>query len=348
MSAFSAAPQFEAFLKNAANAPALAPTAGEDPANTRFIPRNFLIDERIDPARAANYAGSLPAAGPVSFADWTAAHSQYIDERVFIKLPAGHDHQSIATDDPSVCPETFRAPLALRAFGDTDLDVHFIRMEAVDNLAWRSGKTENEIFALGEQVVADPRPSNPAHDALAMILEEAFQGPNCDHRPVFAAFYEDFQEELRDPAALDWPNQLRDRLGLYHISQWYAPFPRRVFLFRYAVRDIPRRKGDPGHRPIALPGVLDHRMAAAFCPAPRELSEGQLVNLQAGAPKEPCREVLHLSMPQQAQHLFRVGAVTTPVPSCLGPARRDHLVWLRLLSQREDYAAATDADLLQS
>jgi hypothetical protein len=50
-------------------------------------------------------------------------------------------------------------------------------------------------------------------------------------------------------------------------------------------------------------------------------------------------------MPLEAKHLFRVGTVTTPVPSYLGPARRDHLLWLRLLSDRENYAATTDSDL---
>jgi hypothetical protein len=50
-------------------------------------------------------------------------------------------------------------------------------------------------------------------------------------------------------------------------------------------------------------------------------------------------------MPLEPKHLFRVGTVTTPVPDYLGHARRDHLLWLRLLSNREDYAAATDSDL---
>ena len=50
-------------------------------------------------------------------------------------------------------------------------------------------------------------------------------------------------------------------------------------------------------------------------------------------------------MPLEPKHLFRVGTVTKPVPDYLGPARRDHLLWLRLLSGREDYAAATDSGL---
>lgn len=210
-----------------------------------------------------------------------------------------------------------------------------------------SGYNEDKIFALGEQIVLDTARYTTATDDLAIILEEAFLGPRCDHRPIFAAFYEDFLNELRDPADTNWPNKLRDRLGLYHINQWLSPFPRRVFLFRYPVREIPRRQGGAADRPIALPTVLDHRFAEAFCPAPFELRQGQLVNLEANSKAQPAREVLHLFMPLEPKHLFHVGTVTSPVPDYLGPARHDHLIWLRLLCGREDYALSTDADLSQ-
>ena len=52
-------------------------------------------------------------------------------------------------------------------------------------------------------------------------------------------------------------------------------------------------------------------------------------------------------MPLVPKHLFRVGQVTAPVPGYLGPARKEHILWLRLLSDRDDYAAATDNDLFQ-
>jgi hypothetical protein len=327
--------------------PALTPDRVGDLRNTRFVPRNFLIEERIDSGRAGHYEAAIPSGGPTSFNEWNAAHNLYLAGHVFRAPPASYDHHhAVDTNDPSVCPETFRSPLALIAFQGTDLDSDFIRLMAVSDIAWLSGRDEEEIFALGEQVVRNPNPGSTASADLATILEEAFLGRKCDHRPVFAAFYEDFLEALRDPADLTWPDRIRDRLGLYHLNQWSIPFPRRVFLFRYAVREIPRRLGDDARRPIALPAVLDHRLAEAFCPAPQELRQGQLVNLQIGATGQPAREVLHLFMPLEPKHLFRVGTVTTPVPAYLGPARRDHLLWLRLLSGREDYAAATDSDLL--
>ena len=336
-------------MEIAKNDPAVMPGAAGDTRNARFIPRNFLLDERIDAQRAGSYASLLPSAGLASFADWDAAHNNYLERHIFTKPPFGHDHHAIATDDAAVCPETFRSPLALATFQGTDLDTHFVRMMAVADIAWLSGRAEDEIFRLGEDCTKDPAPANPARTDLELVLEAAFTSPKCDHRPVFAAFYEDVKAELSDATSTTWANQLRDRLGLYHFNQWSVRFPRRVFLFRYAVRDIPRRQGvaEAERRPIAVPTVQDHRFSAAFCPAPKGLSEGQVVDLQPAVNRQPAREVLHLFMPLEPRHLFRVGTVTTPVPDYLGPARKEHIFWLRLLSDREDYAAATDHDLFQ-
>lgn len=348
VSAFSTeAPSFEAFLATAKDALALAPGKGGDPRNTRFIARNFLIEERIDSGRATHYAAEIPLGGPASFDEWNVAHNLYLASHVFRPPSASYDphHNAVDTGDTAVCPETFRSPLALTAFQGTDLDTDFIRVIPVSDIAWLSGRNEDEIFSLGQQVVMDPNPRSAPRADLAIILEEAFLGPKCDHRPVFAAFYEDFLELLRDPVDNTWPDRLRDRLGLYQLNQWTRPFPRRIFVFRYAVRDLPRRQGDADRRPIALPAVLDHRLAEAFFPAPRELRQGQIINFETGATDQPAREVLHLFMPMEPRHLFRVGTVTNPVPDDLGPARRDHLLWLRLLSGREEYATATDSDL---
>lgn len=349
MSAFAtAAPAFEKFLASVKDDPALAPGSGGSLENTRFIPRNFLNEERLDPSRVATYAAELPSGGPGTFGEWITAHNNYLGRHVFLKPPALHDYRSVARNNPAVCPETFSAPLALVSFQGTDLDTNFIRLVSVADIAWLSKESEDYIYSLGEEVIADSRENNPARQALSRILEEAYTGPDCQHRPVFAAFYEDFLDELRDPANTEWPNRLRDRLGLYHINQWQpGGLPRRVFLFRYAVRDIPRHPREADRRPIALPVVIDHRFSEAFCPAPRELDRGRMLNLEDGAVEEPAREALHLFMPLQVEHLFRVGEVTTPVPANLALARRDHLVWLQLLANRNDYATDTDADLFR-
>lgn len=171
-------------------------------------------------------------------------------------------------------------------------------------------------------------------------------GPRSDVRPVFSTFYEDFQAILEEPSP-NWTDQIRDRLGLFHINQWQAGgLPRRVFLFRYRVRDLPHQPGHAQTRLLAVPTVVDHRLSEAFCPAPRGLDRGRVVNLDVNLKDEPVRELLHGHMLLNASHLYRVGLVTTHVPRDLAAPRRDHLLWLRMLAGMDDYAAATDGDLL--
>src|ERR1700741_5202510 len=108
MSAFStAAPEFEKFLASVKADPALAPGSGGSPENTRFIPRNFLIEERLDPLRIATYAVELPLGGRGTFVEWITAHNGYLEKHVFLKPPALHDYHSVARNNPAVCPETF-------------------------------------------------------------------------------------------------------------------------------------------------------------------------------------------------------------------------------------------------
>lgn len=339
------APLFGAFLKFAKDA---SSATGGVPDNARFIARNFLNEERLEASRAASYAAYVEGAAPLDLGRWDRAHTRYLEEHIFVTPPPTHDYSSVELEDPDVCPETFRSTLALTAFKDTDFDTALIRVVQVSDLAYLSGEREEHIFSLGEEFIADSKKDASAHLALSQIIEKAYSDDHrpCQHRPVFAAFYEDFLDELRDPADTSWPNRLRDRLGLYHISQLSAPgLPRRVFLFKYPVLNLPHQPLNARERPIAIPVVIDHNLSVAFCPAPRELNRGRLLNLTADAEEMPAREVLHPFMPMSIDYLFRVGMVTTPVPDDLSLARRDHLIWLGLLAERTEYGAETDADL---
>jgi hypothetical protein len=339
MSAFSGTiPSFENFLVKAKDDLNLAPGRGGTPQNICLIPRNFLIEERLDPSRVKSYSDVVASANPSSFGEWESVHKEYLGEHVFCGTrPSTHDYRYIERANPGVCPETFRAATALFTFQETDFDTELIRVVQVSDInGLLDGRMEEEIFSLGEQAVADPRRDNPARRQLSQIFAEVHE--RCDYRPVFAAFYEDFLAELRDPTSTTWADELRDRLGLYHINQYQKEgLPRRVFLFQYKVRELPYHTGEADRRPLAVPVVLDHRFSEAFCPAPPELDRGRVLNLKAGGSMEPAREVLHLFMPMRVENLVRVGKVNTPVPTDLAQARNDHLIWLQLLADREDY-----------
>jgi hypothetical protein len=341
MSAFSEImPSFEAFLMRAKEDLTLAPGRGGVPQNTCLIPQNFLIEERLERSRVESYAAIMSSTGPANFNEWETLHKDYLGEHVFCgDRPPAHNYHFVERDNPIVCPETFRTSEALCAFQETDLHTELIRLVQVPDIsAILNLREEEDIFSLGEQVVADKRHDNPAWQKLSLIFREAQM--LSDYRPVFAAFYEDFLDELRDQANTSWADQLRDRVGLYHINQdQIGGLPRRVFLFQYKVQELPHHTeaAARNRRPLAVPVVLDHRLSEAFCPAPRELDRGRVLNLKENAPEVPAREILHLFMPLQVEHLVRVGFVTTPVPDDLSKARRDHLLWLQLLAERKDY-----------
>jgi len=60
----------------------------------------------------------------------------------------------------------------------------------------------------------------------------------------------------------------------------------------------------------------------------------------------PAEEILHPWIRFEPRHVFRVGQITRPVPASLDHARGAHLLMVRDLAHREDYANLTDADLI--
>jgi hypothetical protein len=95
-------------------------------------------------------------------------------------------------------------------------------------------------------------------------------------------------------------------------------------------------------RPLAAPAVLDGRFSVAFCPSPRDFACGHVVDL-SGEVSKPRREVVHPTLHLQPRHLWRMGSIRTPANHGQLPmARALHLIALRELSGRADYAVATD------
>jgi hypothetical protein len=340
------------FSKVAPSFHALLTALKDDPriGNSRFIARNFLLDERIEPLRRDSYVEELRKNQPTDFAEWNRQHHCYL-RRVFVTPPATHDYHRVPKSNAEICPETFRGEVALLTFDGTDLDVDLIRLVPVADIAFLSRRPgqENDIFALGQEVALNPSKDTSARRKLTDVFDDAYNITNglCDHRPLFAALYDDFyRNELADPSDASWANRVRNRLGMYRLSQLdVRGLPHQVFLFKYPVRELPVHSGTKGVRPLAIPGVIDHRFSEAFCPAPLELNRGQLLNLQPGSLEEPAREVLHLFTPMRAERLIRAGLVTEPVIDHLDDARRDHLVWMQLHSKRNDFASDTDSDL---
>ena len=313
--------------------------------NRRFIPRNFLLDERVTNTRVQSYAATTKVHAGMTFHEWQGEHGRYLLHRVYPTPAApGYDPFIIHPDDHAFCPETFQDERSLTSLSAADPKTFLIRIIPAKGLQrGNPGVPLDSIVRWAHGVLRNPAASNSDYQNFNTVLENWAE--KAQHRPTYAGFWEDFPR-LLDPNDKDWADEIRDRMGLYHIgnSDGY-PTPVTVLLFRYRVRELPRRVNERDTRPIAIPGVLDGDLNEAFCPAPQELQFGQLLDL-SGSTVQPAREILHPFMPFTPAHLFRVSEVRQPVPQNLASARVTHLNRMRQMSNRSDYASATDGVVL--
>lgn len=274
--------------------------------------------------------------------EWVGAHQDYLHDHIF--LPVSPLPTIIDRQDEDSCPETFRYREALQTFGFADSKLELIRVERAFDITREAGLPVEDLLAVVRDVLA-----NPTSASKVLALEDYLEQCNEKRqaRPTWTAFWEDVHDLFGDTPAKDaptWPDELRDRLGLYH----YNPDARlrdriAILLFRYPTGALPPMKGERDLHPLAVPSVLDGRFSQAFCPAPDRQPTGYAVHLGQEPPR---RELMHPAIPLQARHLFRVGAVTGSVPADLTIPRRVHLTWLCQETGRPDYAQNTDGDIL--
>ncbi len=310
-----------------------------------LVARNFLLDESVPVARFESYRDAGAVGAHADYAAWLDTHNAYLNERVFA---LSHDHgppAQVDLADADACPETFRLP-APSAFRDASPTLDLLRVETVTFVAKTSGREPSAVLDLARKALASPASdgARAGFDALLEVWSRAL-----DTRPVFAAFWEDLADLFgARPAddAPDWADRLRDRLGLLHHDPADKRAPIDVLVFRYGVDALPPLSaGHGGGRVLLPPTVLDGRHSAAFCPAPRESATGHTLDL-AAARARPCRELLHPCTRFRARHLLRVGTIREPATrDHLRAARGLHLLAVRELARRPDYAAGTDGDL---
>src|SRR4051794_34394212 len=171
---------------------------------------NIWFEERVSAARQHFFEGAAAGAS-----DADSLRRQHIDYwNTWVKV----------SDD---IPHTFLTELEPADLGSQLLDEHqsIIRLEALDRPL---GKWSLSFEKLEEALKIKDIP------VLQRFLDVWNESNIRDHRPAFAAWKDEVQLEL---AAGDWPDQLRDRLGLAHyIPASTRPIP--VALMEYTVREV--------------------------------------------------------------------------------------------------------------
>ena len=312
-----------------------------------FVARNFLLDENVLEERVASYADSGCVQDHDEYSSWVVAHERYLREKVFRNKLDGAHITSLDPDDPETCPETFRHLDTSSLFIHSDSKLHLLRLEQIEPIARDSGVPEQGILKLAHEVVASQWNDTGACEALNDIL--AKWDDRREMRPVFTGYWDDLHHLFRDDPdhdEPDWADQLRDRLGLVHLHPALRDGrPIKVIVMRYPVTAVPKLRRMNNARPLVPPTVLDWHHSSAFCPAPRDTNTGFTVDLGMNTAPS-CREVLHPTVRFEAKHVWRAGEIRTTVSEDqLAEARAWHILCVREVAGRPDYAVGTDEDL---
>lgn len=295
----------------------------------RAVLENFLWEERLGSARIAGYAGALAGRTPTSMDHFKKIHyDQYVRERLDRELT-----------EPDL-PDTFDPSLnGGNAWTGIEGNIALLRLEEVSFALRDTGVDEQELM---RSVAA----GNSCDDVLRRICE--VWNDKRHRRPSFATTLLAV-EDLLDEAGNEWPNVLRDRLGLGHYNPGLAQSPVHVVLMKYTVREVMAcERAGPQGQGFCLPTVLDGTLNPFFFPTPRrnpsrpaaEHQTGSALNLApvpVNGDYEMGLELVHSYVEYRPEHFWRTGFISRPMMADLAQWRNRHLQWLQLETERDDF-----------
>lgn len=301
------------FLDAGLNAVLDSWAADADPQE-RACAHNVLFDERISAPRRSIFEVYQDSA---------------TEPRTMRRRAVDYYEERVRTD--RMLPDTFSASNAAANLGDLSPEQKMLRLEC---LFEPLDKTGVSFTALGQALGRHDRGS---HTLVDDFLEQWNTRPDIRRNPVsFAAFQEECLDEL---AAPDWPDRLRDRLGLPHYNPTPAPIP--VALMLYEAGEITNQvaRDAVAAQTFCAPTALDGSPYTQFMPTPYELNFGCPMGLDPIISDENLiAEVVHPRLRYQRRHLVRVGYVNTLIPPVnLINLRNAHIMALRLASGRYDF-----------
>lgn len=193
----------------------------------RSVADNIWFEQRVSVARQAAF--ETEAIGAADAVQLRRAHADYWSE--FVRVDVGD------------IPHTFEATLAPADLGTIDETQKVVRIEGLARPLDKHGMTLDRLqtaFANNETSVIDGFLGTWNTSSLR------------DGRPAFGAFKD---EVIDDLVQADWPDRLRDRLGLAHYDCAAGPIP--IALMEYSVAEVRAAASGMGSSTFTAPTVLD-------------------------------------------------------------------------------------------
>jgi hypothetical protein len=269
--------------------------------------QNLRCEARLTGARGAAIDAFLTPP-PTTLDDLRERYIDYVRERV------------VSPTDG--IPETFTA-LNAEAAVSVSPDVILVRLENLRYALDAAGLTFEQLQA------ALSASDGLSRDLVARFLR-IWNQPDIRPNPVsFAAIRSELVDEVTAP---DWPEKLRDRLGLAFYNGLRAPIP--VALVQYEAADVDNSGGV-----FRAPTVADTKPWEIYFPTPSKAAYGCPMSLEPRDYDDALvAEILHPRILYQRHHLIGVGWITSDRPAhSLETLRNNHLWALRIALDAEPF-----------
>ena len=269
------------------------------------------FEERVSAARLAEFEVVVRSAETAD--DLRKRHIDYFE--TFVKV----------TDD---LPHSFLPEFGPADLGSGGLDEHqaIVRVESLDRPLGKWGQPLDDL----------KRAFDAKDEPVLRGFLDIWNTSNIrDHRPAFAAWRDQVLDEI---AAPNWPERLRDRMGLAHYGDTRVSIP--VALMQYTVREVKAEAASLGVSTMfAAPTVLDSGPWEYFFPAPATMPCGRAMALMlVDDEKQLLAEMLHTRLTYLPHHIVALGTITRPAaPHDLKELRNRHLLAVQAASERGDF-----------
>ena len=202
-------------------------------------------------------------------------------------------------------PHTFQAMNDAAALPVPSPEQKLVRLESIAEPLDKIGLGFDDLARAFE------RHDRGSNTLVELFIDEWNRRTDIRRNPVsFAAFKEQLLPQLAEP---DWPDQLRDHLGLAHFDPVAGPIV--VALMEYEVEEVLVDSGGKGlAHMFCAPTALDGSPYAQFVPTPNALPFGcPMALFLAQSDEDLIAEVLHPRLSYRRRHLKRLGVIQRPV-----------------------------------
>jgi hypothetical protein len=284
---------------------------------TRSELDNIWFEERVNASRQGAFEDAI---GEVE--TWEELRRRHVDyHRSFVQVRDG------------LLPHTFVADFVVRDLSRIDEKQKVIRIESIARPLSASAISFDRLTSAL---------AGHEHDVVNLFLRTWNDSTMRDARPAFATLKSAVADDLEKP---DWPERLRDRLGLAHYRAAASSEP--IALMEYRVEEVvdaARRAG--GACALTAPTVLDSGPWPHFFPAPTELDCGRCMALfEIDSDENLVIELLHMRLTYRREHIMKLGEIRSPAhPIALARLRNHHLIALRLASGRYEFGEEMSED----